>query len=153
MKQLVLPYSYREFVFKQLHDNVGHQGQDRTLSLVRSRFFWPGFESDVEKKVKMCERCIKGITFPKTSMELVNIVSSEPMELVCIGFLSLERSKGGFENILVITDHFTRYAQAFPTRNQLAKTIARILFDNFIVHYGFLLIYIAIREEILKAVS
>ena len=59
------------------------------------------------------------------------------MELVCIDFLSLERSKGGHENILVITDHFTRYAQAFPTRNQLAKTTAKVLFDNFIVHYGF----------------
>ena len=59
------------------------------------------------------------------------------MELVCIDFLSLARSKGGFENILVLTDHFTRYAQAFPTRNQLAKTKAKILFENFIVHYGF----------------
>ena len=43
----------------------------------------------------------------------------------------------GCENILVITNHFTRYAQAFPTRNQLATTTAKILFDNFIVHYGF----------------
>ena len=59
------------------------------------------------------------------------------MELICIDFLSLERSKGGHENILVITDHFTRYAQAFPTRNQLAKPTAKILFENFIVHYGF----------------
>ena len=59
------------------------------------------------------------------------------MELVCIDFLGLERSKGGYENILVITDHFTRYAQAFPTRHQLATTTAKILFDHFIVHYGF----------------
>ena len=59
------------------------------------------------------------------------------MELVCIDFLTLERSKGGFEKILVITDHFTRYAQAFPTRNELAKTTAKVLFENFIVHYGF----------------
>ena len=29
------------------------------------------------------------------------------------------------------------YAQAFPTRNQLAKTTAKVLFENFIVHYGF----------------
>ena len=36
-----------------------------------------------------------------------------------------------------MTDHFTRYAQAFPTRNQLAKTTAKILFENFVVHYGF----------------
>ena len=59
------------------------------------------------------------------------------MELVCIDVLSLERSKDGFENVLVITDHFTRYAQAFPTRNQSAKTTAKVLFENFIVHYGF----------------
>ena len=37
---------------------------------------------------------------------------------------------------MVITDHFTRYAQAIPTRNQTAKTTAQTLFDNFIVHYG-----------------
>ena len=59
------------------------------------------------------------------------------MELICIDFLSLERSKGGHEHILVITDHFTRYAQAFPTRNRLAKTTAKVLFENFILHYGF----------------
>ena len=59
------------------------------------------------------------------------------MELLCIDFLSLKRSKGGHEHILVVTDHFTRYAQAFPTRNQLAKTTAKILFENFVVHYGF----------------
>ena len=52
-------------------------------------------------------------------------------------FLSLERSKGGHEQILVVTIHFTRYAQAFPTRSQLAKTTAKILFENFVVYYGF----------------
>ncbi|KAL5020685.1 hypothetical protein ScPMuIL_002235, partial [Solemya velum] len=69
--------------------------------------------------------------------ELVTIQSSRPMELVSIDYLTLERSKGGFENILVITDHFTRYAQAFPTRNQTAHTTARVLYENFIVHYSF----------------
>ena len=74
---------------------------------------------------------------PGISAELVNIVSTTPMEIVCVDFLSLERSKGGIENVLVITDHFSRYAQAFPTRNQTARTTARILIDQFIVHYGF----------------
>ncbi|MCG8044919.1 MAG: RNase H-like domain-containing protein [Candidatus Thiodiazotropha endolucinida] len=135
--QLVLPMHYRSTVLKLLHDDSGHQGRDRTMSLVRSRFFWPGMESDVEKKVKNCSRCILRKSNPGPSAELVNIISTQPMELVCIDFLTLERSKGGFEKILVITDHFTRYAQAFPTRNELAKTTAKVLFENFIVHYGF----------------
>jgi hypothetical protein len=52
-------------------------------------------------------------------------------------FLSLEMSKGGFENILIITDHFTRFAQAIPAKNQTAHTTAKLLFENFICHYGF----------------
>ena len=58
------------------------------------------------------------------------------MELVCMDYLALEPSKGGQHNILVITDHFTRYAQAIVTKNQTAKTTADALFHNFIVHYG-----------------
>ena len=52
-------------------------------------------------------------------------------------YLSLEPSKGNIENVLVITDHFTRYALAYPSKTQTAQTPARILWDNFICHYRF----------------
>ena len=52
-------------------------------------------------------------------------------------YLSLEPSKGNIENVLVITDHFTRYALAYPSKTQTALATARILWDNFICHYGF----------------
>ena len=57
--------------------------------------------------------------------------------MLCIDFLSLEECKGGIANILVITDHFTKYAQAYPCNIQTAVTTAEVLYDNFIVHYGF----------------
>ena len=52
-------------------------------------------------------------------------------------YLSLEPSKGNIENVLVITDHFTRYALAYPSKTLTAQATARILWDNFICHYGF----------------
>ena len=58
-------------------------------------------------------------------------------EIVDTDYLSLERSQGGIEHVLVMTDYFSRYAQAFPTKNQTVKTAAMVLFDNFIVHYCF----------------
>jgi hypothetical protein len=51
-------------------------------------------------------------------------------------YLTLEPSKGGQQSILIITDHFTRYAQAIPTKNQTARTTAEVLFINYRVYYG-----------------
>jgi hypothetical protein len=47
-------------------------------------------------------------------------------------FLSIEMSKGGLENILTITDHFTRFAQAKPAKNQTAYTTAEVLLSLWI---------------------
>ena len=51
--------------------------------------------------------------------------------------LKFEHCKGGFENILIVTDHFTTYAQAFPAINQTANTTAKTLYEKFMIHYGF----------------
>lgn len=134
--QLVLPKAHRKQAMKGLHDDVGHPGKERTLNLLRQRFYWPQMDKEVDEMVTNCSNCIRrkrrGPVAP-----LVNISTSQPMELVCMDYLTLEPSKGGIENVLVITDHFTRYSQAYTTPNQNAKTTAKALFDNFIVHYGF----------------
>ena len=135
--QLVVPAAIKDIILKALHDDQGHQGRDRTTWLVKTRFFWLHMDNDIDNKVRHCDRCIRQKTRPVPAAELVSISSSAPMDLVCIDYLSLEISKGGYENILVITDHFTRYAHAIPTRNQTARTTARVLFENFFAHYGF----------------
>ena len=57
--QLALPKDLRATVLKSLHDDSGHLGIERTIDLVRSRFYWPRMSMDVEEKIKTCERCVR----------------------------------------------------------------------------------------------
>uniref|UniRef100_A0AAR2LHM1 Integrase catalytic domain-containing protein n=1 Tax=Pygocentrus nattereri TaxID=42514 RepID=A0AAR2LHM1_PYGNA len=68
---------------------------------------------------------------------MVSIQTSRPMELVCMDFLSLEPDSHNTKDILVITDHFTKYAVAIPTKDQKAITVAHCLWEQFFIHYGF----------------
>lgn len=66
----------------------------------------------------------------------MNIKTSRPLELLCMGYLMLEPDRSNTKDILVLTDHFTKYAMAIPIANQKAKMVAKCLWEYFIVHYG-----------------
>ena len=52
-------------------------------------------------------------------------------------FLTIESGKADKDvNILVVTNHVTRYAQAFRTPTQTARVVAQTLWDKLFVHYG-----------------
>ncbi|KAI4899214.1 hypothetical protein NFI96_005203 [Prochilodus magdalenae] len=136
--QFVLPQALIDKALSGIHDLAGHQGQDRTLSLARQRFYWPDKERDIREYVRCCQRCVVGKTAePAAHAPLENIRTSSPMVMVCIDFWSAEDSKQRSVDVLVITDHYTKLAQAFPCANQTAKQVARKLWDNVFCVYGF----------------
>lgn len=134
--QLVLPEVYRTTVMSSLHDELGHLGADRAIDLLRKRFYWPRMAHDMEHYIKGCGGCVARKSPNPRVAPLNQIISSGPMELVCIDFLSLEPDSKGMANILVVTDHFSRYAQAYVTRDQKAHTVAKVLVEKYFVNYG-----------------
>ena len=134
--QLVVPKTHRHKAILGCHDEIGHQGRVRTLSLLRERFFWPGMQVEATQHIAKCSRCLKRKSTPQVA-PLQPILVPQALELVHLDYLTLEPSKGNIENVLVITDHFTRYALAYASKTQTAQATARILWDNFICHYGF----------------
>ena len=135
--QLVIPEAFREEAWIGAHNDVGHFGHERSLDLLRSRVYWPKMSADLQEWIDQCERCIKRKASTNTKVPLVSIKTTYPLEIVTMDFLTLESSKGGFQHILVMTDHFTRFAVAVPTRNMSAKTTATAFFEQFVVKYGF----------------
>ena len=66
------------------------------------------------------------------------IGATYPLEFVHLDFLTIGNKSDENKNIhvLVITDHFTKYASAYITPKQTAAVIANPLWENFLAHYG-----------------
>ncbi|KAK7489785.1 hypothetical protein BaRGS_00018967, partial [Batillaria attramentaria] len=47
VQQLVLPAARRTEAMRGVHDQVGHLGFDRSVELLRDRFFWPGMSNSL----------------------------------------------------------------------------------------------------------
>ena len=92
--------------------------------------------NNMTRHIKQCERCLGFKALPKMA-PMENKDTNYPMELVHMDCLMIEANEGGKDvHILVITDHFTWYAQVIITSSQTAKCTAQNLWDKFIVHYG-----------------
>ena len=60
-KQVILPSRLKPLVYKELHVNMGHSGYERTLELIRERFYWPQMNDEVKHFVGKICKCVKGI--------------------------------------------------------------------------------------------
>ena len=135
--QLVVPLALRPLVLQEVHDRHGHQGRERTHRLVTERCYWPGAYREVQEHCRDCVRCGLGkAAVPAVHTFPGHLVASRPLEIVALDFSLLERSREGLEQVLVVTDVFTKYTQAYPTRDQKASTVARVLVERWFYQVG-----------------
>ncbi len=81
-------------------------------------------QGEIEFFVTKCCTCLKQKKPSKeTRAPLMNIVTSHLFELVSIDFLHLDKSKGGYEYILMIVDHFTSSHKLKPPHQNLPKLL------------------------------
>jgi len=64
------------------------------------------------------------------------LTASYPLEVLAIDFTILEPSSDGRENVLVMTDVFTKLTHAVPTRDQKATTVVKVLVKEWFQKYG-----------------
>ena len=130
--QIVVPLS---LVLKQLHDLSGHLGVKKTVG---ERFYWLGYEHDIETCVRECvhyQKC--NPPNPQSIAPLGTLTATEPFEKISWDIMGpLPVSDQGNKYILVVTDIFTKWVEAFALRDTTSITLATTLVDQVISRYG-----------------
>ena len=136
-KQLLLPKKLRPLVYVELHVKMGHLRSGRTVELIKECFYWPKMTEDANRFVTKLCTCVKSKK-PSITHEapMKSITSSSPLQLAGIDFPHLDPCSGGYEYLLVITDHFKRFVKVYPTTNKSARTAAEKLYNDFKMRYG-----------------
>ena len=79
--QLVIPSDMKAAVLQQLHDNAGHLGLRKRTESMKERFYWAGYELDIEKWVRECQQCQqRNAPQPKPQAPLGSIKATHPFE-------------------------------------------------------------------------
>ena len=105
---------------------------------MKSRFYWPGYEADVDKWVKQCDRCQKrNPPQPQFPAPLGTLQATQPFERISWDIMGpLPVTPRGNKYILVVTDIFTKWVEAFSLADTTAVTLANVLMNEIICWYG-----------------
>ena len=138
--QMLLPHRYRELLFHHLHKTLdaGHMGRRRTLHKLQKKYFWHRMSGDIRLWIRACEVCQRRKRpgkAPKAPMQVY--LSGTPNERIAMDIMGpFIKSKKGNKYILVIIDHFTKYARAAALPNQKKETLAAALLNEWISIFG-----------------
>ena len=129
-------------LWKLVMMNLDMRGWTKPLSSCRRDFFWNNLVNETREHIRNCSRCLSFKT-QEEATSLERIECSYPLEMVHLDFLSIGQPGKDLAsknkkpiNVLVVTDHFTRFSHAYVTTNQTAPVIAHTLWDKFITQYG-----------------
>ena len=136
----VVPVGQHCTMLNGVHHDAGHQGQQRTLALAQERFWWSMMAEDCCALVSRCPHCraFEG-EVPKAPLCPIRVYA--PLELVHLDYTSTESTMElnkppVVKNILMITDHFMRYALVVVMKDQITKTVMMVFYKNFIADFG-----------------
>ena len=122
---MVIPCMLRKEVFTYLHGTPfgGHQGINKVLASLRSRFYWPGMKRDVQRWIAQCLTCQK-FKYPQGQKraQLQPMPVSAPLDRIQMDIIGpLQTTDKGNTYILVLCDFVTTSQNG--QKHSLSQTI------------------------------
>ncbi len=124
----------------QMHKDLGHSGEERTLIEICRKYFWHDRTESVKSVVRECQQCqlIKSTGSMRSGdEELKSIPVCDLFYRVALDTAGpLPETKVGNRYVLVAIDHYSKWYEAKAVADHGAKTVAKFLEDEVICRYG-----------------
>ena len=89
--QFIVPQRHRSATLAGCHQEVAHQGQCHSTTLMQEHFWWPGMTRDIRNCIKKCGCCRKYEAAPPVA-PMKPLTCSGPGELLHVDFTSIEET-------------------------------------------------------------
>ena len=124
-------------LIKEKHSGglAGHFGVDKTLSLLKEKYYWPQMCKDVQKFVKSCGVCqvAKGVSQHNSLYTPITIPEKPWIDINMNFVLGLPKKKKGCESIFVAMDRFYKMDHFITCKKTSdVKHVAEIFFKEIV---------------------
>ncbi|TRZ02133.1 hypothetical protein DNTS_031912 [Danionella cerebrum] len=130
-REVVIESERKRQIFLESHFNeIGHHlGQKKTVHRIQSKYYWLGIVKDVVDWIKLCETCQCAERNKNLARTLRPIKVDGPWEILAIEIIgpfpgTVQR---GNMHIVIITDYYSKWVEAFPVQKKDSLCVARCI--------------------------
>ena len=135
---LFVPFERRHLIVEEYHKNHCHIGVQKTLKLLKERFYWPRMEETINLIIGACKECLlTKMPPPRDKAPLQSTQTGEPFERISIDLSGpFPITASGHRYILGVIDNFSKFCSLIPLKNAEAKTVCHALYSQWITVFG-----------------
>ena len=133
---LVIPKAWKYTILVETHDKMGHQGNNRTYSLIKQQYYWKGMAKDVKDYIQRCPACRQEKAQVQSYPLHMTEIPDRPFDRIAMDLVTdfTESSKGN-KHILTIIDLLTGWPEAIPIPNKSTNTITKAFIRHYLPRY------------------
>ena len=135
-KTTVIPRALIGQILKLAHEDLGHNGNNRTSTMLKRLYYWKGIKPSVEKLIKTCYQCQRRNRQVVRFATLHFDVDTFPIQFISMDLVGKIHTPTSKEHqyALTVICMLTGYVFCIPMKRKTAEEVIQTYIDNVLVN-------------------
>ncbi|XP_060740159.1 gypsy retrotransposon integrase-like protein 1 [Tachysurus vachellii] len=138
-REVVIDAERKRQIFLECHFNeLGHHlGQKKTVHRIQSKYYWLGIVKDVVDWIKVCDTCQHTERNKNMARMPRPLKVDGPWDTITVDIMGPFpcTTHGGNTHLVIITDYYSKWVEAFPVQKKDFLCVARCI-SSTVYRYG-----------------